>query len=60
MAAGGRNVDTLMREYQEFLESDDHDGRYIEKLKQCITDKKFRLVVNINDLRNFSEDLTSE
>jgi hypothetical protein len=53
------DVDTHKREFIDFLESDDNDGRYIQKLKQCIADQTFRLVVNVNDLRNFRPELAS-
>jgi len=33
------------------------EGKYIERLKTTITEGKFRLIVNINDLRNADEDL---
>lgn len=59
-ADGGRNLETYKRQFQEFLEFDDHQGRYIEKLKECIQDKTFRLIVNINDLRNLFPDLAAK
>jgi MCM N-terminal domain len=60
MAADGRNIDAHKRSFLEFLESEDLDGKYIQKLKQCIDDQNYRLIVNINDLRNFNSDLASK
>mmetsp|Transcript_20136 Transcript_20136/g.19440 ORF Transcript_20136/g.19440 Transcript_20136/m.19440 type:complete len:838 (+) Transcript_20136:160-2673(+) len=57
---GGRNLEAFKRQFQEFLENDDHQGKYIEKLKECIQDKTFRLVVNINDIRNLFPDLAAK
>ncbi|CAH0582874.1 unnamed protein product [Chrysodeixis includens] len=41
----------LQREYLEFLDDEEDQGIYMEKVKQMIADKSQRLVVNINDLR---------
>ncbi|XP_073953053.1 DNA replication licensing factor Mcm3-like, partial [Choristoneura fumiferana] len=41
----------LQREYLEFLDDEEDQGVYMEKVKQMIADKSKRLVVNINDLR---------
>ncbi|XP_068622729.1 DNA replication licensing factor Mcm3 [Battus philenor] len=41
----------LQREYLEFLDDEEDQGMYMERVKQMITEKSKRLVVNINDLR---------
>ncbi|CAH2040167.1 unnamed protein product, partial [Iphiclides podalirius] len=41
----------LQREYLEFLDDEEDQGLYMERVKQMITEKSKRLVVNINDLR---------
>ncbi|VVD00127.1 unnamed protein product [Leptidea sinapis] len=46
----------LQREYLEFLDDEEDQGIYMEKVKQMISDKGKRLVVNINDLRRKSPE----
>ncbi|XP_063387262.1 DNA replication licensing factor Mcm3 [Cydia fagiglandana] len=46
----------LQREYLEFLDDEEDQGIYMEKVKQMIADKSKRLVVNINDLRRKSPE----
>ncbi|KPJ14118.1 DNA replication licensing factor Mcm3 [Papilio machaon] len=41
----------LQREYLEFLDDEEDQGLYMEKVKEMISAGKKRLVVNINDLR---------
>ncbi|CAH0723987.1 unnamed protein product, partial [Brenthis ino] len=41
----------LQREYLEFLDDEEDQGVYVERVKQMIGEKSKRLVVNINDLR---------
>lgn len=41
----------LQREYLEFLDDEEDQGLYMEKVKQMIADKSRRLNVNVNDLR---------
>jgi DNA replication licensing factor MCM3 len=60
MAADAGAIDAHKRTFREFLESDDQEGRYIDKLRDCINDQKFRLVVNVNDLRNFDRELAAK
>jgi hypothetical protein len=60
MAEQRAPIDAHKRAFREFLESDDHEGRYIDKLKQCISDQKYRLIVNVNDLRNFNRELAAQ
>ncbi len=35
-----QSIDELKREFVDFLESDIHDWKYIEKIKSCLEDKK--------------------
>lgn len=44
---------------RDFLQTRELNDKYIEKIKDTITDKKFRLLINMNDIRDFS-DLASE
>ncbi|XP_049870494.1 DNA replication licensing factor Mcm3 [Pectinophora gossypiella] len=46
----------LQREYLEFLDDEEDQGIYAEKVKQMIADKSQRLIVNINDLRRKSPE----
>ncbi|KOB66964.1 Minichromosome maintenance 3 [Operophtera brumata] len=41
----------LQREYLEFLDDEEDQGIYMERVKQMISDKSQRLTVNVNDLR---------
>ncbi|XP_013137640.1 PREDICTED: DNA replication licensing factor MCM3 [Papilio polytes] len=41
----------LQREYLEFLDDEEDQGLYMEKVKEMISAGKKRLIVNINDLR---------
>jgi len=59
MAAEARSIEGHKRQFLEFLELDEHEGKYIDKLKQTITDQKYRLLVNVNDIRNFDRDLAT-
>lgn len=49
------DVDQELREaqsaYQDFLDDEEDQGKYSQLIKDMITDKSRRLVVNINDLR---------
>lgn len=60
MAEAGREVDAHKREFMEFLERDVYEGKYVQKLQECIKDETFRLVVNVNDLRDFSTELAEK
>lgn len=60
MAAEARSIEVHKRQFLEFLELDEHDGKYIEQLKQTISDQKNRLIVNVNDIRNFDRDLAAQ
>ncbi len=52
------SIDNHVRAFKEFFGSNIGE-HYKEKIGQCISDRKFRVVVNINDLRNFSRDLAT-
>ena len=52
-------IDTLKRSLQEFLEDDALDGKYVDRIRQTIQDGKFRLIVNVNDLRNWNREFTN-
>lgn len=43
----------------EFLEAETNNS-YVEKIKHAINDGHFRLIVSVNDLRNFDRDLARE
>jgi len=47
-----QGVDQLKQEYREFLENEGFEGRYLDRLRSAIEDGKFRLKINMNDLRN--------
>ena len=59
MAGIDDGIGGYQRQFSEFLEHEDLDSRYINKLRQCISDEQYRLVVNINDVRNFDRDLAA-
>ncbi|XP_047532080.1 DNA replication licensing factor Mcm3 [Vanessa atalanta] len=46
----------LQREYLEFLDDEEDQSVYMERVKQMIGEKSKRLIVNINDLRRKSPD----
>ncbi len=43
--------ETIKRSYREFFEHDRLEGRYINKLRDAVEQGKYRLIVNLNDLR---------
>jgi DNA replication licensing factor MCM3 len=70
------SVDQIKRQFLDFLESERLEGKYIEKIKSCLSDGRyvefslthrvakltsiylsFRLIVNINDLRNYDQPM---
>lgn len=57
MEFDNQTFDALKREFLEFLELEEHNGKYIDKIKEAISERKFRLIVNINELRNFQSVL---
>ncbi|CAH3936399.1 unnamed protein product [Pieris brassicae] len=46
----------LQREYLEFLDDEEDQGIYMNRVKQMISEKCKRLIVNINDLRRKNPD----
>ncbi|KAG7309765.1 MCM DNA helicase complex subunit [Plutella xylostella] len=46
----------LQREYLEFLDDEEDQGIYMERVKQMIADKSQRLMVSVNDLRRKNPD----
>ena len=50
-------IDTHKRAFSAFLEHEEFDGKYIDRIKQTIEDGKFRLVVSMNDLRRVNREL---
>lgn len=46
-----QRIREYQREYLEFLDDDDDQGFYSQKVKELITRKESRIIVNINDLR---------
>ncbi|XP_003748560.1 zygotic DNA replication licensing factor mcm3 [Galendromus occidentalis] len=44
-------LNDLQREYQDFLDDDNDEGNYREKITEMLALKKRRLIVNINDMR---------
>uniref|UniRef100_A0AAY4B327 DNA replication licensing factor MCM3 n=1 Tax=Denticeps clupeoides TaxID=299321 RepID=A0AAY4B327_9TELE len=45
------------RDYLDFLDDDQDQGVYQSRVRDMISDNKFRLIVNINDLRRRNEKL---
>ncbi|OQR68674.1 DNA replication licensing factor Mcm3-like [Tropilaelaps mercedesae] len=44
-------MNDIQREYQDFLDDDNDEGHYREKITDMLASSKRRLIVNINDLR---------
>jgi DNA replication licensing factor MCM3 len=59
MQTEGRIVEQHKRKFIEFLGADEYDGKYLEKIRQTIQDKKFRFVLNINELRSRESELAA-
>eukprot|EP01041_Mallomonas_annulata_P000460 gene460-847_t len=59
MQAEAHTIEQHKRSFVEFLESERHNGLYVERIRQTIADKRFRVIVSINDIRNFDRDLAS-
>lgn len=59
MQTEGRIVEQHKRKFIEFLGADEYDGKYLEKIRQTIQDKKFRFVLNINELRSRESELAT-
>ncbi|KAI1897836.1 hypothetical protein AGOR_G00087370 [Albula goreensis] len=50
-----REMREAQREYLDFLDDDQDQGIYQSKVRDMISENKFRLIVNINDLRRRNE-----
>ncbi|XP_046603542.1 DNA replication licensing factor Mcm3 [Neodiprion virginianus] len=46
-----QKIQNIVREYVDFLDDQEDQGRYTDLVKAMIDEKKHRLVVNVNDLR---------
>ncbi len=46
-------ANVLKRHYVDFLDDDNDQGTYQQKIKDLITNGDVRLVINLNDLRRF-------
>ncbi|KAL3209408.1 hypothetical protein MRX96_052374 [Rhipicephalus microplus] len=46
-----QRIREYQREYLEFLDDEDDQGFYSHKIKDLVTKKERRIIVNINDLR---------
>jgi hypothetical protein len=51
--SGDEAYETLTIQYREFFENPHFEDRYIDRVRSAIEDGKFRVLVNMNDLRNF-------
>lgn len=60
MTTGERSVELHKRKFIEFMGADEYEGKHLEKIRQCIHDKKFRMVMNINELRSREPDLVAD
>ncbi|RYG68802.1 minichromosome maintenance protein MCM [archaeon] len=59
MAAETRQVEIHKRKFIEFLGADEYQGKYLDKIKESINEKKYRFVLNINELRSRETELAS-
>ncbi|KAJ8270486.1 hypothetical protein GJAV_G00115370 [Gymnothorax javanicus] len=50
-----REMKEAQRDYLNFLDDDDDQGIYQSKVRDMISENKFRLIVNINDLQRRNE-----
>lgn len=53
-------VEQHKRKFSSFLELDEYQERFDDKLKESITSKKYRFVVDINQIRSFENDLANK
>jgi len=60
MQAESRTVEQHKRKFSTFLEFDEYQEKFDSKIKEAIDSKKFRFVVNINELRSFEDDLANK
>ena len=45
------DISALHQQYRDFFEHEAFEGRYLERLRNAIEDGKFRVKINMNDLR---------
>lgn len=57
MLAEGRVIEQHKRKFMEFLGADEYEGKYHEKIRQTINDRRYRVMVNVNELRSRESDL---
>eukprot|EP01032_Pedospumella_encystans_P022218 gene22218-25175_t len=60
MQAESRTVEQHKRKFSTFLEFDEYQEKFDEKIKQAINSKKFRFIVDINELRSFEGELANK
>ncbi|XP_064651857.1 zygotic DNA replication licensing factor mcm3-like [Lineus longissimus] len=46
-----QRLEEIQRDYMDFLDDDDNQGIYHQKIRDMITNNQVRLMVNVNDLR---------
>lgn len=51
MFAEGRVIEQHKRKFMEFLGAEEYDGKYLQKIRECIEQKRYRVILNINELR---------
>ena len=56
----GDNENDRKQKCLDFLRHENHSTKYEDKIKDTITDKKFRLLINMNDIRDYDGDLAAE
>jgi hypothetical protein len=57
MSTNEKDIEELKGWYAEFFAQ--HDD-YLNKIQDTVNDRKFRLVMNINDIRAFDDDTANE
>jgi DNA replication licensing factor MCM3 len=60
MQTESRTVEQHKRKFSIFLELDEFQEEFDEKIKQAINSKKFRFIVDINKLRCFERELANK
>lgn len=60
MQTENRIVEQHKRKFMEFLSTDSNESKYSERLKESINDKKFRFILDINELRAQESDLATK
>ena len=57
MSTNEKDIEELKGWYAEFFAQQDD---YLSKIQDTVKDRKFRLVMNINDIRAFDDDIANE